>query len=63
MSTYTAQDFKKGQPRWCPDVVTTSSWHHCIKHWQRLAWLLMTQPLSLVSDAPAVCHTIWQRMV
>lgn len=33
MSEYTAKDFKKGQPRWCPGCGDHFFWHHCTKRW------------------------------
>ena len=34
MSEYTAKDFKKGQPRWCPGCGDHFFFgHHCTKRW------------------------------
>ena len=55
MNEYTAKDFKKGQPRWCPgcgDHFFLASLH---KAMAELEWLLMILPLFRVSDVPAVC--------
>ena len=53
MSEYTAKDFKKGQPRWCPGCGD-----HCTKRWQKSVLSLGKLPLSRVSVAPAVCLII-----
>ena len=48
MCEYTAKDYKKGQPRWCPG---------CGDHFflASSAKLLGRMPSSQVSAAPAVC--------
>ena len=55
MNEYTAKDFKKGQPRWCPgcgDHFFLASLH---KAMAELGVLLMILPLFRVSDVPAAC--------
>ena len=54
---YTAQDFKKGQPRWCPgcgDHFFLASLHKAMAEHPR------TSQSSLVSAVLADCPTIWQ---
>jgi len=51
MNEYTAKDFKKGQPRWCPgcgDHFFLASLHKAMAE-------LGVAPLFRVSDVPAVC--------
>ena len=51
MNEYTAKDFKKGQPRWCPgcgDHFFLASLH------KAMAELGVAPPLFRVSDVPAV---------
>lgn len=38
MCEYTAKDFKKGQPRWCPGCGDHFSSHLCIRQWPKLAF-------------------------
>ncbi len=52
---YTAQDFKKGQPRWCPgcgDHFFLASLHKAMAE-------IGVAPESVVSAVPAVCPTTW----
>lgn len=35
MSEYTAKDFKKGQPRWCPGCGDHFSWLRYTRLWQK----------------------------
>ena len=54
MSEYTAKDFKKGQPRWCPgcgDHFFLASLHKAMAE-------LGIQQLFRVSVVPAVCLII-----
>lgn len=55
MCEYTAKDYKKGQPRWCPgcgDHFFLASLH---KAMAEIGKLLGRMPSSQVSAAPAVC--------
>ena len=48
--SYTAQDFKKGQPRWCPG---------CGDHFFLAS---LHKAMALVSAVRAVCLTTWLLM-
>ena len=55
MNEYTAKDFKKGQPRWCPgcgDHFFLASLH---KAMAELGVAPHDLPLFRVSDVPAAC--------
>lgn len=54
MNEYTAKDFKKGQPRWCPgcgDHFFLASLHKAMAEIGKAPW---ERPSSRVSDVPAV---------